>query len=113
MVKTLPRAIVHFSIQSPWFKIRILEFKRVLYLQVDRSDRTDGWDTVQTYKSIEHLKAYKHAVKISQNILTNIRYGALEKVDLQEIIVRNYDHLPVSESNEKGLPLPKPKGTMR
>jgi hypothetical protein len=49
MVKTLPRAIVHFSIQSPWFKIRILEFKRVLYLQVDRSDRTDGWDTVQTY----------------------------------------------------------------
>lgn len=100
MGKLLPRALVHISIDTPWFQIRVVEFKRLLHVQVYRKygGPDGGWDTVQTYKVNEHHKAYQHAARIGQNMIKNIALydrdaPKLDKVDLPEMIVRVWDNL--------------------
>lgn len=98
MGKLLPRALVHVSIETPWFKIRVVEFKRLLHVQVYRKYGPDGWVTIETYKVQDHKTAYAHASRIGLNMIKNIPLYSLEapkldKIDLPEMIVRVWDNL--------------------
>jgi tRNA A37 threonylcarbamoyladenosine biosynthesis protein TsaE len=100
MGKLLPRALVHMTIDTPWFKIRVLEFKRLIYVQSYRKYGIPepAWDTVQTYKVEEHDTAYRHASRIGNNMIKHIdlyrsKAPKLDTVDLTEIIIRDHDNL--------------------